>query len=343
MSPVANMIPDRTGRVSVRITNSAARFVSGPFSTTTDKPNLMRDPRINFRNRELAAVLAFLIPGAGHFYQGRRLKAGIYFTCILTLFFAGMVLGDWQPVYSQVAYATGNDTLQMQVGERDYGTDYSIGYAAQLFTGLPAVPSLIQQARFAGDAGVLTTLTSELDSDFAGVVGGSDGSTILPATGRLRLSPGRFCSGRFEGEARDGTPISFEITGPVELKLGREVFGSPRREIMLFGITDAVVDDMDAMYLRGTVSRSFINWYQAPRDNAELDRLHGKLSQNFDIACVFTWIAGLLNLMAIWDAYDGPAYGYGDEEPDEEDDEEDKDNSAPSKTKKSATATTAEA
>ena len=54
------------------------------------------------------------------------------------------------------------------------------------------------------------------------------------------------------------------------------------------------------------------------------DRLHGKLSQNFDIACVFTWIAGLLNLMAIWDAYDGPAYGYGDEDPDEDEDSDDK-------------------
>ena len=60
-------------------------------------------------------------------------------------------------------------------------------------------------------------------------------------------------------------------------------------------------------------------------DNAELDRLHGKLSQHFDIACVFTWIAGLLNLMAIWDAYEGPAYGYGDEEPDDDDDNEEKD------------------
>ena len=35
---------------------------------------------------------------------------------------------------------------------------------------------------------------------------------------------------------------------------------------------------------------------------------------------MFTWIAGLLNLMAIWDAYDGPAYGYGDEEPEDEED-----------------------
>ena len=54
----------------------------------------MRDSRINFRSRELAAMLAFLVPGAGHFYQGRNLKAGIFFCGILSLFFGGMILGD---------------------------------------------------------------------------------------------------------------------------------------------------------------------------------------------------------------------------------------------------------
>ena len=47
--------------------------------------------------------------------------------------------------------------------------------------------------------------------------------------------------------------------------------------------------------------------------------MHSRLSQKFDIACVFTWIAGLLNIMAVWDAFDGPAYGYGDEDVDESD------------------------
>jgi hypothetical protein len=35
----------------------------------------------------------------------------------------------------------------------------------------------------------------------------------------------------------------------------------------------------------------------------------------FELALVFTWIAGLLNILAVWDALEGPAYGYGDEEP----------------------------
>ena len=109
-----------------------------------------------------------------------------------------------------------------------------------------------------------------------------------------------------------------------QIQLGREVFGSPRREIECRIVSvDGEELNIDKT-LRGTISRGFLNWYQAPCDSQELDRLHGDLSRKFDIASVFTWIAGLLNLLAIWDAADGPAYGYGNEKPeDDEDDDED--------------------
>ena len=288
----------------------------------------MRDPRINFRSRELAAILAFLIPGAGHLYQGRRLKAGIYFTGILFLFLAGMILGDWQPVYSQVAYAQ-SQPLQMQPKDAKIGTNYSIGYGAQVFVGLPAMPSLIQQSRFGNDEGVLRGLTEDVDSDFTGVL--RSGPFAIPITGQLTMTPGkgRSGAGTFHGTTRDGEPVSIDINGSI--KLGRKVFGSPRRQISVSGISDVVIAEHQISQLDGTISRPFVDWYQAPRDNAELDRLHGKLSQRFDIASVFTWIAGLLNLMAIWDAYDGPAYGYGDEEPEDDDDESDGKNAKPGK------------
>ena len=67
-------------------------------------------------------------------------------------------------------------------------------------------------------------------------------------------------------------------------------------------------------YLDGFVPRSFWNWFQVPLEDDELNALHGRLGRFFEIAQVFTWIAGLLNLLAIWDALEGPAYGYGDEE-----------------------------
>jgi len=277
----------------------------------------MRDSRINFRSRELAAMLAFLVPGAGHFYQGRNLKAGIFFCGILSLFFGGMILGDWQPVYSQVAYAVrGDASLQMQSAEAPIGTRYSIGYAAQVLVGLPAVPSLIQQSRFSSGGGVVNTLKISIDSDFVG--GFSDGQSFIPVSGQLILAPqdggAGAGQGSFEGlTTRDGEVVSAKLSGSV--RLGRPVFGSPRREFQMLGLRLVQIGARQPSVLQGTISRSFTDWYQAPRDNAELDRLHSKLSQNYDIACVFTWIAGLLNLMAMWDAYGGPAYGYGDDEP----------------------------
>ena len=45
-----------------------------------------------------------------------------------------------------------------------------------------------------------------------------------------------------------------------------------------------------------------------------LQGLNGRLTKRFGMALVFTWIAGLLNILAIWDAVQGPAYGYDDEQ-----------------------------
>ena len=62
------------------------------------------------------------------------------------------------------------------------------------------------------------------------------------------------------------------------------------------------------------MSRSFWNWYQAPLEDKALEEIHGRLGRRYPLAEVITWIAGLLNLLAIWDALEGPAYGYGAEE-----------------------------
>lgn len=278
----------------------------------------MRDPRINFRSREIAAVLAFLIPGAGHFYQGRKLKAGIFFSGILTLFYGGMILGDWQPVYSHVVYSSrANSTTEMDPAEAGFGKKFSFGYSAQLAVGLPALPALLQQGRFASDPGVVNSLSESVDSRFSGMARLED--RFVPVNGRIQLSPGPVGSGvgTFSGQTRDGDSFEIDVSGPV--RLGRKVYGSPHRLLIQTGISGAEINGSPVFELQGSIDRSFLDWYQVPRDNSELDRLHLKLSHLFDIACVFTWIAGLLNVMAIWDAYDGPAYGYGDEEPEEKD------------------------
>jgi hypothetical protein len=55
---------------------------------------------IDLKDPVLAALLAWLIPGLGHWYQGRRHKAVLFFVCILGTFIYGLYLGEGRVVYA---------------------------------------------------------------------------------------------------------------------------------------------------------------------------------------------------------------------------------------------------
>jgi hypothetical protein len=58
-------------------------------------------------------------------------------------------------------------------------------------------------------------------------------------------------------------------------------------------------------------------WYMPPENLDEFDSLHKHLHRLFELGTVFTMIAGLLNVLAIYDAVGGPAY-YHEKERDDE-------------------------
>ena len=58
------------------------------------------DQIIDLRNRPLAALLAWLVPGAGHFYQRRHAKGTIYFASIVLTWVLGFSLGGYHVVYA---------------------------------------------------------------------------------------------------------------------------------------------------------------------------------------------------------------------------------------------------
>lgn len=285
----------------------------------------MKDPRVRLKNPVIAALLALAIPGAGHWYQGRRFKATIYSVCILTIFVWGMILGGGQPVYSQLIYRTDGPAPTAQLQASAPRMKFSFGYVAQVLVGAPAWPALVQEMRIRNLDAKINWIDAPIASDFQGVLSqGFDGQTSSVVSGTIELVPANergntVVTGTLHAVYLDGSKQDLPLAG--EIQLGREVFGSPRREVRC----DVLAHDNDGREVRygleGTVRRRFIDWFQAPRDTLELDRLNGELSQNFDIGSVFTWIAGLLNLLAIWDAAEGPAYGYGDEENNPEDDE----------------------
>lgn len=85
---------------------------------------------LDLRNRELAAFLAWLLPGAGHFYQRRYLKSGIFFLAIMSTFILGMLVAG-----NRCVYASWNSV------EKRWQ------YALQAGIGLPAMPALYQAYR----------------------------------------------------------------------------------------------------------------------------------------------------------------------------------------------------
>lgn len=291
----------------------------------------MHDSRVNLRNRSVALLLGLLLPGAGQLYQGRRFKAGVFFAGVLGLFLGGMILGEWQPVYSQTVDTIPGRRVQsyggVQMLDRQQTNEikrsFSWGYIPQVLMGLPAAPALLQQSRFG--SGGAEKLTEPLESSFHGLFIPEDDKQnhVLWVTGTLKLAPGKLgsASGSFEGHDVDGNPFQTVIEG-AGTDLGKAVFGSPNRAISLKITNQIPVHGMPATRLEGSVERPFVDWFQAPRDDFETNRLHATLSHRFDIAVVMTWIAGFLNMMVLWDAWDGPAYGYGDEKPDEDDDKD---------------------
>ena len=69
----------------------------------------------------VAAVLAWLVPGAGHLYLGRRVKAAVFFVLITASFVYGLSLGEFKNVYPE---------------------RYPAGFFGQVFAGIPALAGL---------------------------------------------------------------------------------------------------------------------------------------------------------------------------------------------------------
>lgn len=151
---------------------------------------------VYLRNPALAALLAWLIPGAGHFYQRRYAKGAIFFICIMSTFYFGFALG-----HGKIVYASKDRRLQ---------------FLCQLGTGLPALPAAIQGYR---------------------TMQGND-----PLWGGF-MAP----------------PQTDDVWGEDELSV----------------------------------------W-------------HRELGTNFEVATLYTMVAGLLNIITIFDAYDGPLVPTGE-------------------------------
>lgn len=270
----------------------------------------MTDSRIQLKNPWTAAILAFLIPGAGHLYQRRTFKGCLYLICILGTWLYGMQLGNWQAVYARtISNSTGNSTLAW-------------GYVAQFGVGLPALPAYFQARRFhsPNNLNPLTLESPLANQPCTGFWRDLGANELLPVTGQITIDVDGV--GSFTG-THHGKQLSLDLGGfdmqqgqiAVDPRIGSE----PTRTMEIRVVADD--SNLTTGKLLISVPRSFINWFEVPPSEHALGELH-RLGKIFDLAQVFTWIAGLLNVLAVWDAFEGPAYGYGDETPSTDDQSE---------------------
>ena len=265
----------------------------------------MTDPRIRLRAPVLAALLTFLVPGLGQLFQGRVFKGLVYGICITGMFMYGSALAEWKAIQAPpFEYRDKNRTL------------LALKYAAQFGMGTPALASLAQTRRYLSkDNETPRTLASPITEPFEGTFTtfpADQGRLETHVKGTLTLEKaqgafGETIGGRLQGTTSDGKPI--ELTLKESVDLDKPIAADWRREVS----GDARQADGMSGQLVGSIPRPLVNWFGAPLREREEQELEGRLGKWHELAVVLTWIAGLLNMLAIWDALEGPAYGYNDE------------------------------
>lgn len=264
-----------------------------------------------------AALLAFLVPGLGHFYQRRVFKAVLYAVCILGTFFTGMRIGHGQVVYFNWQ-STENRTY---------------AYLCQFWVGLPALPALAQAELRSSRAFDVNYMPKPVTSQFSGVLAAETSDFDGPITGTIDLRPHEpnmphLWTGKLSGEVKTANglvKIEGEVT-PGSGSLDPEVAPSEKRRLSgtFEGRAEGRPDVVIRGRLEGHIPRPIWNSYEAPLrdlrvndfagDQTDLDRAHYELGSRFELGVVFTMIAGLLNILAIYDALEGPAYDGEEEE-----------------------------
>lgn len=257
-------------------------------------------------NPWVAGILAYLVPGAGHLYQGRYFKGLVYLICIHGAFFTGMCLGEGMTVHNKPA-----------PNAKQLWQKLSLTYIPQLGNGIWALPALVQQGRVRGNVNQFSNrLEQPLTSSFVGVVRGrgpglDDKEGQVEGTITLKPADGS-AEGTFVG-TRDGEPIELDLDGG--FRLDAPIGASPRRDLSINVAPDGEGHPNLALNLEGSIPRPLMNWYAVPPTTPQLRALTGRLGKYFELALVFTWIAGLLNVLAMWDCVKGPSLGFGDEQP----------------------------
>ena len=194
----------------------------------------LRDPRI-------AACLAWLWPGAGHFYQRRYMKGFLFMICILSTFAYGLLIGRGRVVYASFR-----------------PNDFRWQFVCQSGFGMPSLLALAQSAKVKNDRDPFFVMAERFPRGYQDANGKLREFEIIPEDERGNL---------------EDPPI-------------RDGFMAPPR---------------------GPIFKEF---------NDVLGMWHAEMRYLFDLGTLFTVVAGLLNVLVIYDAFAGPAIHAASDEDD---------------------------
>ena len=112
----------------------------------SETPNTAETPPVvPLKDPAFAAFLAWLVPGLGHWYQGRRTKAVLFFVCIMGIFTYGLYLS------SNTKEIIPGSKLRIGYARAVYFAwnreEWRLPFFCQIGVGLPTLPAVIQSLR----------------------------------------------------------------------------------------------------------------------------------------------------------------------------------------------------
>jgi len=226
-----------------------------------------------------AAVLSYLVPGLGQIYQGRVAKGILFLVCLYGLFFTGMAMGDWKSVYIPDAAALPPVSVDLRLGGLRLGPFEAHG----------TVKDLAYRVQYLGQFWIGIAAWPAIAQHLAGTpyVEMPDGSR-----GKIVLKEG----GMGKDGARDFVHSPTMGDMPVKKLAGNTVEIETREE-------EAARLPLKSLPLLGE--------FMAEPDEDRINQLLRDSDKAPDLGWVYTVIAGVLNILVIYDAFAGPAFGTG--------------------------------
>jgi hypothetical protein len=217
----------------------------------------------------LPGLLSYLVPGLGQIVQGRVGKGLLFFVSLYGLFFYGLYLGNWHNVYVPDTAGPRGDRTSQNSRWLDALTDRA-RFAGQFWIGAAAWPAILQYVS---------------GTPYVEMPDGSRGKIAYPPGPNAPLVPTVYSPTFPPPNPNNGLAIKKRTPDEVEVDIGDKTAVLPIRGLPVLG---TFMGEPDEPLLNDEIRASDKKW---------------------ELGWMYTVIAGVLNILVIYDAFAGPAFG----------------------------------